>query len=139
MRGHAAARRLGSRLAADLVVWGEVLSFPGETEIQPYLTAASAAAPQPRGRDAVLPPFSAFVVDAAAGSIEQRRRGSALIVDALLRLAAERALERGGARDALELIDAAAPSAAALRTKARALEALGRKSEAEAAARSAER
>jgi predicted Ser/Thr protein kinase len=137
LRGHAAARRLGSRLAADLVVWGEVLSFPGETEIQPYLTAANTATPQPREGDAAPPRFSAFVVDAAAGSIEQRRRGAAVLVDALLRLAAERALERGGARDALELIDAAAPSPAALRTKARALEALGRKSEAEAAARAA--
>jgi len=136
VRGHAAARRLCSRLAADVVVWGEVLSFPGETEIQPYLTASTAAS-QLRERDAALPRFGALVVDAAAGSIEQRRRGAALIVDALFRLAAERALERGGARDALELIGAAAPSAAALRTKARALEALGRKSEAEAAARSA--
>lgn len=129
VRGHAAARRLGSRLAADVVVWGEALTFRGETEIQPYLTA--------RASDTGLPRFGAFVVDSAVSPIEQRRRGASHLADALVRLAAERALERGDAREALARIEACDASAPALRIKARSLAMLGRKAEAESALRAA--
>lgn len=38
VRDHAAARALGERLGANVVVWGEAFTLRGETEIQPYFT-----------------------------------------------------------------------------------------------------
>jgi hypothetical protein len=129
VRGHAAARRVGSRLAADAVVWGEALSLRGETEIQPYVTAVGGPAASP-------PSFAAFVLDSAS-PIEQRRRGASRLADALLRLAAERVLASGDGSQALALIERCDPSPAVLRFKAGALQALGRKTEAESALRAA--
>ncbi|HEV8253874.1 MAG TPA: serine/threonine-protein kinase [Vicinamibacteria bacterium] len=130
VRGHGAARRVGSRLAADAVVWGEALSLRGETEIQPYVTAVGAPAASP-------PSFAAFVLDSTGSPIEQRRRNASRLADAVVRLAAERALARGEASEALALVEACDPSPAALRFKARALQALGRKAEADSALRAA--
>ena len=45
VRSHEAARALGVRLNAGLVVWGEAFAFGGRTQFQPYVTRAAQVVP----------------------------------------------------------------------------------------------
>jgi hypothetical protein len=130
-RNARAARGLGQRAGADVVLWGETLAFRGEVEIQPALTrVAEAAPPSPR-----LDPL--LLEAQAASPIEVRRRAAVRLAEAVARFAALTALEGGAAEKALRLLEHCRPSAETLELRARALERLGRDGEAEAARREA--
>jgi len=138
VRDHDAARALGERLGADLVVWGEALVLRGETEIQPYFTlvprrvADPAQQVQRLGRDPFEPlreqtARSVVVGAQAPNQIELRKTGAAGISDLVLVLAGVHALHlEGKPEKALALFEQAPPSSETLRYQAEALLALRR-------------
>jgi len=132
-RNGSSARRLGSRSGSDLVLWGEVIAFRGDVEAQPAVAWV-------QDTDvATRPRLPAQLFEAQAGTpIEVRRRGAARIAEALVRLAAQRALERGSPATALELLRECEASAETLTLRAAALERIGRIGEAGTARREAE-
>ena len=61
VRGHAAARALGERTGASVVIWGEALALQGESEIQPYFTLVTPrkeAASEARGGAPACAPWT---------------------------------------------------------------------------------
>lgn len=92
------ARRLAERGDADFALWGEVIAFKGEVEVQPSLTPVA----QSGGAG---PKLGSLLFQPQAGSpIEVRRKGATRIAEAVARLAAQRALDRGDAPGALRLL-----------------------------------
>jgi hypothetical protein len=152
VRDHAAARALGERMGASVVIWGEAFAVRGETEIQPYFTlvppkrgdAGDGGAPiSLRARDALegLGERSAGPVVLAAQAANQiglRRTGAAGVGELVLVLAGVHALyAEGRPETALAWFDQAPRSAESLRYRAEALDRLGRSEEALANARGA--
>ncbi len=110
-----AARRLGERVRADVVLWGETLAFRGAIETQPALTrvAEGAAPPQRPGT---------LLFDAQAPSpIELRRKGALRLAEAVVRLAAQAALDAGKPEAALRLLQECRPAPETLELRAAAL------------------
>jgi tetratricopeptide (TPR) repeat protein len=140
VRDHAAARALGERLDAAIVVWGEVLSVRGESEIQPFFTLVPRKTGEPAkrgwGRDASLAleerAAGPVVVGAGVASqIEARKTSAAGIGDLVLVLAGVHALyAENRPAVALKLFAQAPRTAEALRYEAEALLRLGRPDEA---------
>jgi tetratricopeptide (TPR) repeat protein/predicted Ser/Thr protein kinase len=152
VRDHAAARALGERLGASVVIWGEALALHGETEIQPYFTLVppeKQAAPEMhaasglRGLDALegLGERAAGPVVLAAQAANQiglRRTGAAGVGDLVLLLAGVQALYgEDRPEKALGYFEQAPRSSESLRYRAEALERLGRFDDALAASRQA--
>ena len=152
VRDHAAARALGERIGASVVIWGEALALHGETEIQPYFTlvppkkeAASEThqASGMRGLDALegLGERAAGPMVLAAQATNQiglRRTGAAGVGDLVLLLAGVQALYGADRPEkALRYFEQAPRSSESLRYEAEALERLGRLDDALVAARQA--
>jgi hypothetical protein len=152
VRDHAAARALGERIGASVVIWGEALTLHGESEIQPYFTLVppkKEAAPETRkgsgmrGLDALegLGERAAGPVVLAAQATNQiglRRTGAAGIGDLVLLLAGVQALYgEDRPEKALRYFEQAPRSSESLRYRAEALERLGRLDDALVAARQA--
>lgn len=126
------ARRQGARGGADVALWGEVLAFRGDVEVQPALTPVDEAG-------GAGPKLGTLLFQQQAGSpIEARRRGAARLAEAVARLAAQRALDRGQAETALRLLQECRPSVENLELRASVLERLGRQDEAAAVRREAD-
>jgi eukaryotic-like serine/threonine-protein kinase len=125
------ARRIGERAGADVVLWGEVLAFKGDVEVQAALTPVVEGATGPR--------LSPLLFESQAGNpIEVRRKGAARLAEAVVRLAAQAALDRGRADTALGLLRECRPTAETLELRAAVLDKLGRRDDADAARRAAE-
>ena len=141
------ARRLGRRLGVSVVIWGDVLTFQGETEIQPSFTLvphgtpddpASLVAPggaRPTVEDAfgleARSPGPVRLVARAPDQVELRRTSAAGIGDTVLLLAALHALHvEEDPLKALTLAEEAPRSMEALRIGAEALRLMGRPGEA---------
>jgi predicted Ser/Thr protein kinase len=121
------ARGLGARSGADVVLWGEALAFRGDVEIQPTLTGVADAASAP-------PRLSPILLESQSGApIEIRRRAASGLAEAVLRFAAQRALDAGQAEKALRLLRECSAGLETLELRAAALEKLGRAGEAAAA------
>jgi tetratricopeptide (TPR) repeat protein/predicted Ser/Thr protein kinase len=75
IRDHAAARALGERLGAKLVVWGETFALRGETEVQPSLTMV----PRARDRTAGGATRQWMETDASLASLGERTGGSLVV------------------------------------------------------------
>jgi len=116
------ARRLGDRAAADVVLWGEALVFRGDVEVLASVTSVG---------DGVMPKLAPLLFEGQGGNaIDVRRKGAARLAEAVARLAARRALDRGRAETALALLRECRPAQETLELRAAALDALGRKEEA---------
>jgi hypothetical protein len=126
------ARRLGERASADVVLWGEVLAFKEDVELQPALT------PVAEGGPLKSPKLPALLLEQGGSPIEVRRKGAMRVAEAVARLAAQAALNRGKADTALALLRECRPTAEMLELRATALDKLGRKDDAAAARRNAE-
>jgi len=152
VRDHAAARSLGERAEAAVVIWGEAFALNGESEIQPYFTlvppkkeapAQAGAGAGVRARDVLegLGERAAGPVVLAAQATNQiglRRTGAAGIGDLVLVLAGVQALYAEDRPErALSYFDQAPRSSESLRYRAEALERLGRFDDALATARQA--
>jgi hypothetical protein len=110
-----AARRLGERLGADVVLWGETFAFRGEVETQPALTRVAEGAP-------AAPRLGPLLFESqAGGAIEMRRRGALRLAEALVRLAARAALDAGQADTALRLLQECRAEPETLQLRAAAL------------------
>jgi tetratricopeptide (TPR) repeat protein/predicted Ser/Thr protein kinase len=146
VRDQAAARALGERLGASVVVWGDAYAAKGETQIQPSFTlitrvdASSSGALRTAlaGRDPsdALRELSAAAgaTPQAAGQIALRRTTASGVSDVVLLLAGMHRLYIGeDAEGALSLFDRAPRSSESLRHRAAALSRLGRREAAEAA------
>ncbi len=144
---HDAARALGERLGASLVVWGGAYVLRGETEIQPYLTWVPPTRGPGVGKafSAARRILSADPLDAlrersgtaltvqaqAPNQIELRKTSAAGIGDLVIVLAGVDALYRqGAAAKALALFDRAPSNAETLGYRAEALLTLERDAEA---------
>ena len=152
VRDHAAARSLGERAGAAVVIWGEAFALHGESEIQPYFTlvppkkeapAEAGAGAGGRARDVLegLGERAAGPVVLAAQATNQiglRRTGAAGIGDLVLVLAGVQALYAEDRPErALSYFDQAPRNSESLRYRAEALERLGRFDDALATARQA--
>jgi hypothetical protein len=126
------ARRLGERASADVVLWGEVLAFKGDVEVQPALTPVSA------GRGILSPKLGTQLLEQGGSPLEVRRKGAMRLAEAVARLATKAALDRGSAETALALLRECRPSAETLDLRAAIFDKLGRGDEAAAARRDAE-
>jgi hypothetical protein len=126
------ARRVGERASADVVLWGEVLAFKGDVEVQAALT------PVAEGGPLKSPKLPALLLEQGGSPIEVRRRGAMRLAEALVRLAAQGALDRGSADTALALLRECRPTVETLELRAAVLDKLGRQDEADAARRAAE-
>ncbi len=139
VRDHAAARALGERLGASVVVWGQAFALRGETEIQPYFTLVPRKveeSEEPSSRQtaaAVLgtdplalleqQAATAMRVQAAApNQIEVRKTSAAGVGDVALFLAGLHALytDTNPVR-ALEIFDSAPRTSESQRYRAEAL------------------
>jgi cytochrome c-type biogenesis protein CcmH/NrfG/predicted Ser/Thr protein kinase len=154
---HDAARALGERLGASVVIWGEAFVLRGETEIQPYFTMVRPKAPPTEapaqtgmqmmagGQDplAALQERAAksVVVEAAApNQIALRKTSAAGVGDVVLFLAGMHALYmQKNPEKALALFTQAPKTAESLRYRAQALLQLNRKDQAVAALQEAVR
>jgi len=148
---HDAARALGERLGASVVIWGEAFVLRGETEIQPYFTMVrpktpSTEAPAQTGMQMMAAgqdPLAALqeraaksvVVEAAApNQIELRKTSAAGVGDVVLFLAGIHALyTEKNPEKALALFTQAPKTAESLRYRAQALLQLNKKDQASAA------
>jgi tetratricopeptide (TPR) repeat protein len=137
VRDHAAARALGERLGASVVVWGDAYTANGQTELQPSFTLvprgerAAGASRSAVGRDPTeaLREMAATRVASPQGSsqIELRRTTAAGVGDLVLVLAGlHRLYVDGDAQKALALLERAPRSSESLRHRAAALWRLGR-------------
>ena len=145
VRDHAAARALGERTGASVVIWGDALVVQGEAQIQPYFTLVTpkkAAAPG-RGRapgSARSTPSKASASERRAPSCSRPRRrtrsacgapGRRVSGDLVLLLAGVQALyAEDRPEKALSYFEQAPRGSESLRYKAEALERLGRFEEA---------
>jgi hypothetical protein len=88
VRSPRGARTLAEKLDADVVVWGEALSFQGEVELATHLTTRDGAVIEASesGRSAVAP---------GGGAIETRRARATAVADRVAELYAS--LKQGGA------------------------------------------
>ena len=117
------ARGLGERASADVVLWGEVLAFRGDVEVQAALTSVAEGGATPK--------LAPLLFEAQAGNaIEIRRKGAARLAEAIARMAARQALDRGRAETALALLRECRPTLETLELRAAVLESLGRKDDA---------
>ncbi|MGH9787774.1 MAG: protein kinase domain-containing protein, partial [Candidatus Acidiferrales bacterium] len=156
VRDHEAARALGEKLGATVVVWGEAFALRGETEIQPYFTLVPPKQAPEKKQDvaaqrAVLraDPLAALqeraaetmrVGAAAPNQIEVRKTSAAGIGDVVLFLAGLHALRfEKDAKKALEFFQAAPRTAESLRYMAEAHLSAGEKDKALAVVREAVR
>jgi tetratricopeptide (TPR) repeat protein len=148
VRDHAAARALGERLGASVVVWGDANTASGQTEVQPSFTlvprgeARAGASRAAVGRDPTeaLREMAAARVAAPQSSsqIELRRTTAAGVGDLVLVLAGvHRLYVDGDAQKALALFERAPRSPESLRHRAIALSRLGRSDAALASLREA--
>jgi len=150
VRDHAAARALGEKLGANVVVWGQAFALRGETEIQPYFTLVlrkqeEAGATPARetaalsGKDPLAQleqrAATAMRVQAAApNQIEVRKTSAAGVGDVALFLAGLHSLytDKNPVR-ALEIFDSAPLTSESLRYRAEALLEQGKLQEARVA------
>ena len=152
VRDHAAARALGERTGASVVIWGDALVVQGEAQIQPYFTlvAPKKAAASGTREGSGIRAFDALegLGERAAGpvvlaaqatnQIGLRRTGAAGVGDLVLLLAGVQALyAEDRPEKALDYFDQAPRGTESLRYKAEALERLGRFDEALETARQA--
>jgi serine/threonine-protein kinase len=153
VRDHAAARALGERLGASVVIWGETFALRGETEMQPYFTLVPPKRATEEDRPALLQARgssealgapseraagSVTVGAGASNQIELRKTGAAGVGDLVLVLAGTHALYlEGKAQKALTYFDQAPRTAESQRYRSEALARLGKREEALAAARDA--
>lgn len=138
VRDHDAARALGERMGANVVVWGEAFTLRGETELQPYFTiippkqettakGANAAQRTLLGKDplAALQEQSAqaTVVQATApNQIQLRKTTAEGMGEMSMFLAGLHALyTKGDAALALKFFDSAPRNAVTLQHRAEAL------------------
>jgi tetratricopeptide (TPR) repeat protein len=134
-RGHEAARALGERLGASVVVWGRALTVRGETELQPSFTLVPPPARPGTPKQLLLAALrgqpglaleqqgQAVVMGAQPSSpIELRKTSAKEVGDAVLLLAARHALnnEKSPAK-ALRILERAPRTAETLRCRAQAL------------------
>ncbi len=131
-RGSREARGLGERASADVVLWGEVLAFRGDVEVQAALTSVAEGGATPK-----LAPLL-FEAQAGGSPIEIRRKGAARLAEAIARMAARKALDRGRAETALALLRECRPAQETLELRAAVLDVLGRKDDAAAVRREIE-
>jgi hypothetical protein len=107
VQGERAARDTLVRVRADLVVWGELLAFRGETEVQAYLTAEL----RPGEHAAELGAAPPLVVSGGGESaVEMRRHAASAIAERLARVVARRALDAKDERRALRILERAGTS-----------------------------
>ncbi len=155
VRSHEAARALGEKLGATVVVWGEAFALRGETEIQPYFTLIPPKAPEKKpdlaaqraalGADplATLQERAAETMRvgaAAPNQIEVRKTSAAGIGDVVLFLAGLHALRfEKDSKKAVEFFEAAPRTAESLRYQAEAHLSAGQKDRALAVVREAVR
>ena len=141
VRSHDAARQLGDRLGAAVVVWGEAFAVKRETEIQPYFTLvprASSRAPAEakesvdlKAADPVaqLTERSTPVVHVQAeapNQIELRKTSAEGVGEMVSMLAALHALyDESNPHKALQFFDQAPKTAESLRNRAQAYIQLG--------------
>ncbi len=148
---HDAARALGQRLGASVVIWGEAFALRGETEIQPYFTMVGAKRPPNEtpgqtgmemmagGQDPLAAlqerAAKAVLVEAAApNQIELRKTSAAGVGDVVLFLTGTHALyTEKNPEKALALFAKAPKTAESLRYRAQALVELNKKDQAIAA------
>ena len=137
VRDHVAARTLGERLGASVVVWGDAYTANGQTELQPSFTlvprgeTAAGSSRSAVGRDpteALREMAATRVASPQGGSqIELRRTTAAGVGDLVLVLAGlHRLYVEGDAQKALLLLERAPRSSESLRHRAAALWRLGR-------------
>ena len=127
------ARHVGEQVGADAVLWGEVLSFRGDVEVQATLTPV---AEQDRAASRKL---GTLLFERQQGSpLEARRSGAAQLAEAVARMAAQEALARGRPETALALLAECRATVETLGLRALAFERLGRADDAAAARRGAE-
>jgi hypothetical protein len=126
------ARHLGQRASADVVLWGEVLAFKGDVEVQPVLT------PVNEGSGISSPKLGTQLLEQGGSPIEARRKAAMRLAEAVARLAAQAALDKGKAESALAVLRECRPTVETLMLRATVLHTLGRRDEAAAARRDAE-
>lgn len=140
VRGHDAARELGKRLGAAVVIWGEVFALRNETEIQPYFTRIDNEAPvttvpalspivsqadlkaeDPTAKLAEQAPPQLRIGSDAPNQFELRKTSAEGVGGIVSLLAAVYALyTRHDPEQALAFLDQAPPSSEALRYRAEA-------------------
>jgi tetratricopeptide (TPR) repeat protein/tRNA A-37 threonylcarbamoyl transferase component Bud32 len=148
VREHEAAREMGERLGASVVLWGEAFALRGETEIQPYFTmvprkkpeaeekkktgAQKAAVEKDPLEELEEQAAEAMIVGAEApNQIELRKTSAAGVGDMVLFLAGMHALyTENDAEKALRYFEEAPRTAESLRYRGQALLRLGKKDEA---------
>ena len=139
VRGQEEAQRLGGRLGATIVVWGEAFVLKGETEVQPAFTLVTRRKDKRLALDDRNPPAAlgqsaaeTLVMGAAApNQIELRKTGAAGVGDLVVLLAGVHALRvEDSPQRALELFSQAPRSPQSLRCRSEALAAQGKPEEA---------
>lgn len=135
-RSHEAARELGLRLGASLVVWGRALAYRGETEIQSSFTVIPPRVRSPEGQTPELIDVARrqpgmpleqqaqalVMTDQSSSQIELRKTSAQGVADRALLLASRHALynERAPAR-ALRILERAPGTPEAMRLRAQGL------------------
>jgi tetratricopeptide (TPR) repeat protein/predicted Ser/Thr protein kinase len=144
VHSHDAARALGQRLQAGVVVWGEAFALRGETQIEPQITrvpptaAPASVAPGRAGVEALdrseeRRPGAMVVAADAPNQIEFRKTSAKGIGDLVLLMAGLQALHTENLpAKALARFEQAPRTAESLRYRAEALLALERPDEARA-------
>lgn len=145
IRNHEAAKSLGERVGARIVIWGETFAVPGETEIKPFLTLITIKKTQPQEREDLDYLKNALFLDSIAAiqdramqptvfeaeaphQIELRRTTASRISDVVLLIAGIYSLyHENNAHKAISYFEKAQNTAECLRYKAEALIKLGKK------------
>ena len=81
VRGARAARTLAEKLDADVVVWGEALSFQGEVELAAHLTTRDGT---------VIEASEGGAMKASGGAIETRRARASAVADRVAEIYAQK-------------------------------------------------
>jgi serine/threonine protein kinase/tetratricopeptide (TPR) repeat protein len=144
VHSHDAARALGEKLGASVVVWGEAFSLKQETEIQPYFTlvhrkkdegATTPSAGSARAAVNTADPLAELsekstgitrMTAEAPNQIDLRKTSAEGVGEMVMFLAALHAFyERSDPKRTLELLDQVPRTAEALRLRGRAWDQLG--------------